>query len=246
MRIRDTAAAATLAYDAIKKRIIEYDYPPGSKLSEARLVDELGFGRSPIRSAFARLRSEGWIDVSPQSGTYVKALNEQEVKEIFEFRLLLETYVARMAAVKMTPEQLRKLRLGLRRLAPLDGEGFEQITFEEFDEFDSLVHAMMYQAAGNTLVSEVLLNLLEKAQWLKKTMTASTPERMKIWFGELEKILEALEAHDPDLAAERMRDHIGHAADFELKFALKGLFAPSAAAPPAPARRGRGKAAAAR
>jgi len=244
MRIRDTAAAATLAYGAIKKRIIEYDYPPGSKLSEARLVDELGFGRSPIRSAFARLRSEGWIDVSPQSGTYVKALNEREVKEIFEFRLLLETYVARLAAVNMTPEQLRKLRLGLRRLTPLEGESYEQISFEEFDEFDSLVHSMIYQAAGNALISEVLLNLLEKAQWLKKTMTASTPERMKIWFGELEKILDALEAHDPDLAAERMRDHIGHAADFELKFALKELFSPRPAPPAAPGARKRKAAAA--
>jgi DNA-binding GntR family transcriptional regulator len=80
---------------------------------------------------------------------------------------------------------------------------------------------VIYQAAGNALISSVLINLLEKAQWLKKTISPSTPERMKTWFKELENIIEALEARNPELAAQRVREHIGHAADFELKFAVK-------------------------
>lgn len=216
--IRDTAAAANVAYEAIKKRIIEYTDPPGTKLSEVRLAEELGLGRSPVRSAFARLRSEGWIDISPQSGSYVKALNEREIHEIFDFRLLLETHVARQAAQQITPEQLRRLRLALGRATLVAKQGFDAITFSEFDTVDSLIHAMIYEAAGNSLINEVLVNLLEKAQWLKKGLTPSTPARMKTWLKELERIIEALEAHDPDLAAKRIREHIGQAADFELTF----------------------------
>lgn len=215
------SAAAVRAYEAIKSRIIDCRYTPGSKISEARLVQELGVGRSPIRSALARLRSEGWIDVTPQSGSYVKALTEQEMREIFDFRLLLETHVARLAARNITDEQLRKLRTAWRRTRPLKGDGYDKVTFDEFDHFDSTVHSTIYDAGGNSLISSVLLNLLEKAQWLKKSTSPSTPARMKTWFSELEKIIEALEARDADLTAQRLSEHIGHAADFELKFAAK-------------------------
>lgn len=216
--ILDTVAAAARAYEAIKSRIIECTYPPGAKISEARLVDELGVGRSPIRSALGRLRSEGWIDVTPQSGSYVKSLSEHEMKEIFDFRLLLETHVARLAAQNISDEQLRKLRLELRRAKPLDTEGNDQATFDEFDTLDSLVHATIYDVGGNSLMSRVLQNLQEKSQWLKKSTSPSTPARKKTWIAELERIIDALEARDPELAARRVSEHIGHAADFEMKF----------------------------
>ena len=45
------AAAANSAYDEVKRRIVDCVYAPGSKLSEARLAEELGYGRSPVRTA---------------------------------------------------------------------------------------------------------------------------------------------------------------------------------------------------
>jgi DNA-binding GntR family transcriptional regulator len=215
--ILDSAASAVRAYDAIKSRIIDCSYAPGTKFSEARLVEELGVGRSPIRSALARLSSEGWIEVSPQSGSYVKALSEQEVQEIFDFRLLLETHVARLAAANISDDQLRRLKVGLRRARPVKGDEYDQLTFDEFDAFDTMVHTTIYEAGGNALMAGVLRNLQEKAQWLKKATSPSTPARLKTWFTELENIIEALEARNSKLAAQRVGEHIGHAADFEMK-----------------------------
>jgi GntR family transcriptional regulator, rspAB operon transcriptional repressor len=200
-------------YEEIKKRIIELRYPPGTKLSEARLAEELGCGRSPVRSAFARLRSEGWMDVSPQSGTYVRSLTEKEIQDLFDCRLLLETHVTRLAARGMDAEELRKLRAALRRLKPRGNGEPAQDVFDDFNEFDSMFHSTLYRAAGNEVIAGILLNLLEKAQWLKKS-SPSTPRRMKLWFAELERVLEALEARDAERAAQKMRLHIGNAADF--------------------------------
>jgi DNA-binding GntR family transcriptional regulator len=208
MMTREAAAAATTAYERIKRSIVDCVYPPGSKLSEERLAGELGLGRSPIRSAFARLNSEGWLEVSPQSGSYVKALGEREISELFELRLLLEAHVTRLAARQITDEQLRKLRLGLKRTALAAKTGFDKATFDEFDEFDSMVHLTIYQAAGNVLMSQILLNLFEKAQWLKKMVAPSTPKRMKTWINELQGIVEALESHDGTLAVQRIREHV--------------------------------------
>ena len=211
MSVPDSSAVATHVYNNIRERIIDLTYPPGTRLSEARLATELGLGRSPIRTAFARLKSDGWIDVSPQSGTYVKRPGEEEIREIFEFRLLLETHVTRLAALNISSEQLQKLRKMHRRLSP--EAGAEADAFDDFNELDSMFHATIYGAANNRLMTGALLNLLEKVRWLKKSSPTS-PERMQLWFAELGRILDALEARDPDRAAEAMRQHIGNAADF--------------------------------
>jgi DNA-binding GntR family transcriptional regulator len=212
-RIPDSSALAARIYSDIKQRIIELRYQPGEKLSEARLAEELGCGRSPIRTAFAQLKNDGWVDVTPQSGTYVKALSEQEIHDIFEYRVLLETHVVRQAVARISDDTLRKLRSAFRRLAPSGEEAFDQDVFEDFNELDSTLHSTIYRAAGNTLITDSLLNLLEKLRWLKN-MSPSPPARMKEWFEELASVLDAFEARDPELAAQRMRQHIGNAADF--------------------------------
>ena len=217
MKIPDNSAAAAIqAYEEVKRRIIDLVYAPGTKLSEARLVDELGFGRSPIRTAFARLQGEGFIAVTPQSGTYVRALTEKEIGDIFETRLLLESHVTRLAAERIEPERLRRLRVAFRRLAP-QGRVLDEGIFDDFNELDSMFHSNIYEAAGNEVMHGMLLNLLEKVRWIKKSFP-STPRRMKLSFAELERVLEALEEGDGEAAAQRMREHIGNAADFAAEF----------------------------
>ena len=48
-------------YEEILKRIVELTYAPGEKLSETKLVTELGVSRTPIKNAFARLETEGFV-----------------------------------------------------------------------------------------------------------------------------------------------------------------------------------------
>ncbi len=208
----NSAAASRLAYEEIKRRIIDLAYAPGTKLSEARLVDELGHGRSPIRSAFARLQAEGWVTVSPQSGTYVKRLSESEIAEIYELRLLLETHATRAAARNITEADLQALHNEFRRRMPRAGERFDEQRFDDINELDAMFHATVHRAAGNALITNILFNLFEKVTWLKKS-SPSTPQRMQLWGAELRGVLKALERRDPDIAARRMRAHIDHAAD---------------------------------
>jgi len=212
MRAADGSVAAARAYEAIKRRIIDLAYPPGSKLSEVQLADELGLGRSPIRTAFARLQSEGWVTVSPQSGTYVKRLSEAEIAEIYDLRLLLETHATRQAAQNISAAQVGELRREFRRRMPQKSQRFDAYMFDDINELDAMFHATVYQASGNSLVSGILQNLFEKVTWLKKSSPAS-PERMKQWGNELRRVLAAFEQRDADAAAKRMREHIGHAAD---------------------------------
>lgn len=218
--VDNSAAAASVAYDEVKRRIIDLVYSPGTKLSEARLVEELGLGRSPIRTAFSRLQAEGWLAVSPQSGSYVRALSEQEIREIFDTRLLLETHVTRLAAKNMDEAQLKKLRTAFRRLAPRGRAAAGEIV-DDFNALDSMFHAAIYEAAGNALMTSILMNLLEKVRWIKQSFP-STPKRWRASFAEIEGVLESLEKRDAGEAAQRMREHIGNAADFARHFREEG------------------------
>ena len=85
--------------------------------------------------------------------------------------------------------------------------------FDESNEFDSLFHLTIYRAAGNTLITDILLNSLDEVQWLKTT-SGTSHDRIKSRFMELERILKALEARDSKTAAALMREHIGNAASF--------------------------------
>ena len=124
---------AAHAYAAIKKRIIDSRYMPGERLSEAQLAKELRLGRSPIRSALAKLKSDGWIAVSPQSGTYIKSLSERELTDLVDLRLLLETHATALAARAIGDEDVRRLRRALAAFCP---KGVANLSERAFDDFD--------------------------------------------------------------------------------------------------------------
>jgi GntR family transcriptional regulator, rspAB operon transcriptional repressor len=189
------SSMAVHAYTAIKKRILDFRYAPGERLSEAQLAKELGLGRSPIRTALARLKSDGWIAVSPQSGTYIKSLSDKEIADLIDLRLLRRAFTA---------------------FCPKGVADLDERAFDDFNQFDSLLHLTVYRAAGNALIAEMLANLLDKVQWLK-TSARPSAARIRSGYTELRGILEALEARRPKEASARMREHITNAADFSAR-----------------------------
>jgi DNA-binding GntR family transcriptional regulator len=203
------SGAAGAAYREIKRRIIEGDYAPGRKLSEARLSAELGVGRSPIRTALARLQAEGWIEVSPQSGTYVRGLSSKEIDDVLEIRLVLETHVAGLAAKRITDAVLKKLRQAFDRL----GSTVTNERVNDYLELDLEVHVAIHHAAGNSLITQNLLNLIDKVRWIRRGSTA-WPVRIQEAYEEVQLILAALERRDAAAARQAMRQHIQAIIDF--------------------------------
>lgn len=200
---------AMAAYLEIKRRIVEVEYVLGEKLSEARLINELGFGRSPIRTALARLQNEGWISVSPQSGTFVRALTNRDIEQVTELRTLLEMHATGEAARKITDPELERIQRSFRALGPLIEAG----DVEAFIDLDKDLHNTIYVAADNEMIESILLDLRDKVQWIRRACSVSL-ERMMDGFHELEAIVGALSARDARRAAEAMRAHIVNAAAF--------------------------------
>src|SRR5215216_6564500 len=80
------------AYERIKQRLLNNDYPPGSFLSERQLAENLGMSKTPVKGALERLEAEGLISVSPQQGIVVRELSVHEIADQYEIRAVLESY----------------------------------------------------------------------------------------------------------------------------------------------------------
>ncbi|WP_035270056.1 GntR family transcriptional regulator [Desulfitibacter alkalitolerans] len=85
-----------MAYEIIKKRIINLTYPPGSSLTEAGLAQELQTSRMPIRMAVRRLENEGWLIADYRKKIRVKDITRKDVLEIYQIRSLLESNALEM------------------------------------------------------------------------------------------------------------------------------------------------------
>jgi DNA-binding GntR family transcriptional regulator len=200
---------AGVVYREIKRRITELVYKPGDKISEARLAEELGCGRSPVRTAFSRLQSEGWTEISPSSGTFVRGLSPAEITEILEARILLESYLAGRAAKMMSEAELVRLRNAFSAF----GERVAADHMDEYLELDLQFHLAVYKAASNKVLSDVLLNLIDKVRWIRRA-SAGYPSRIREAFSEIHAVLDALEARDAEAASAAMRIHIENTLEF--------------------------------
>lgn len=77
---------------------------------ETKLSEELGVNRTPIREAIRQLELEGLVQAIPNKGAVVTGVSAQDITDIYTIRMLIEGLVTRLAAVKITEEQLASLK----------------------------------------------------------------------------------------------------------------------------------------
>src|SRR5260370_3272817 len=95
--------------------IFRGEFPPGARIREARVANNLGVGRGPLREAVRRLEGRKLVVRHANRGTFIATLTAEELAELLEVREALEVEACRLAAKKGTKEGLEKLRLTRRR-----------------------------------------------------------------------------------------------------------------------------------
>src|ERR1043165_1005282 len=101
------------AYAVIKEAITSLRFQPGAAIAEAQLAHSLGISKTPIRMALVRLEHEGFVETRRASGTFVRRMIFEDVREIFEVRLALEQCAIARLAEAATPPQLEVLRANI-------------------------------------------------------------------------------------------------------------------------------------
>ena len=198
------ATRADLVADSIRSAIVSGALKPGESLVERRLADLLGVSKTPVREALIGLSSAGLVLVNPNRGVTVRSLGTDDLRQVYEVRLLLEPWAVSRTARLRPPQALEAGRVALaeaRALMASDDRAGLSLA-------NRRLHRALYSACGNDLVTARLDDL----QDLTALGTVSLLwERWPTWreeFAEHEEILAAVEAGEAALAERLMRKHV--------------------------------------
>lgn len=216
-----TGSAVSLVASRLLELLTSGSIEPGTRLPpERQLAVTLEVGRSAVREALAALEILGVVTVRPGSGTYLRGgasellphtlgwgllLGRRNTVELLELRSGLEIYAARLAAERLTEEQLANL-----------GEHLESMraSLDELTSFvngDLAFHQELAAAADNSL----LLDLLQVVRSLLRIWVDRAVQDEGHALDALkqhEAVYRALKDRDPDGAASAMAEHMATAS----------------------------------
>ena len=159
---------AKSAYGSIRAAIESGRFASGSRLSERKLGQELGLSRTPIRAALHRLDAEGFVEIIPRFGAFVRKLDAREARELFEVRRALEAAATGAAAERITAEQAEELVALGTKVDRLSAQG-DQARYAEADmEF----HLSIVALSGNGTLQRLMKNLrgIFSSLWAHQTI----------------------------------------------------------------------------
>jgi DNA-binding GntR family transcriptional regulator len=193
--------------DVILQRIVAGEYSPGARLVETRIAQELGVSQAPVREALRDLEQLGCIVHEPFRGCSVRAFSAEDLLEAFPVRAALEALAARLAAERITEDELLHLAELLDRMrgAAQRGDAHDQ------SQANASFHATVVHAARNATL-ERQWSFLEP--YSRTYLTVSQPGTDLLAMSERHvPILEALRARDAEAAAAAMHQHLMDAAE---------------------------------
>src|ERR1700730_8021038 len=132
--------------EKLEAAIFRGEFPPGTRIREARLANTLGVGRGPLREAVRRLEGRKLVVVHTNWGTSVAALTKTELAELLEVREALEVAACRLAAENIPDEGLEKLRVTFVRHQDIKPDRISNL-YSEWHSRD--FHYQIALASGN-------------------------------------------------------------------------------------------------
>ncbi len=189
--------------DALRQAIRDGILPPGERLMEIPLAEELGVSRTPIREAIRILEQEGLIVMIPRRGTYVADMSLKDVTEVFELRSILEELAAELAAERITNEEIEALEQHLVEI----GNYMNENNLDKVVQADILFHEILYKASRNDRLVEMINNLREQTLRFRTLSMSQTGRLAKTW-DEHRQLVEAISDRDVERARQIARIHM--------------------------------------
>ncbi len=186
--------------------IIDGEIPQGTKISEMQLASRYGVSRGPLREAIRDLEGLRLVQRRPHAGVRVISLNCAELREIFTIREALEGMAARLASENMSDEDVHALgellRLHETEVRNSDGE----LYFRQQGELD--FHMQILKGSGNRRLYKLMGEELYQLILMYRRQPGQRQARADLALDEHQRIFQAIQARDGELAEILMRRHI--------------------------------------
>lgn len=193
---------------AIEEEIFLGRLKPGERLDEQALAARFDTSRTPVREALRHLVAAGLVQTQPKRGTVVASLNIADLVEMFQVMAELEGLCARLAARRMSREDVERLRAvhtaSSKLVAANDPDGFYEVNLE--------LHELIYHGSQNRFLMQETRDIRRRVAFYRRYITY-LPGRMAGSIDEHEAIIEAIAAGDGERAHRLMRDHVNLLGD---------------------------------
>lgn len=199
------AKAVDVAYRAIREGILSGQYAQGSHITAQQLAGASGLSRTPVREAMRRLHSEGLIRFIPNRGAFVSSWTEDEIQQVYELRILLESFAAQEAAKRVSQEQVDRLRTLAIEMRDFVTE--EVVDFTAVARVNDEFHKLVLEACGNVRLRDLLAAIVEVPLQLN-TFRRYSLEQLKRSAAQHLEMVSAFETADPEWARSIMTAHI--------------------------------------
>ena len=202
-----------MVFEQLRSAIASGEWQCGDKLpSESELCNTLGVSRVSVRSALQRLSGLGLVESRRGEGTFVCtsgssqymnsiipiiALNSKDRKSMAEFRFIVETESAALAALRATSEQIELMRDATRKMAQSDGQ--------QAAEMDLAFHKLIAESTHNPIIIKVFEILSDYYLSLFVTNISVMGSKGS---KQHQSLTDAIASHDSDLAREIMKSHL--------------------------------------
>lgn len=190
----------TIVYENIKKAIVTGDIKPGTRITEAKISEQLEVSSTPVREAFRRLESERLVNIIPYRGVVVQEFSTKEVEEAYQCRRSLEILATELALQHIDEK-------GIEKLQELIEQSKVEKDHSEYVKINSTFHDTIVSYSKNDALKN-LLHQIHDIIYHNRNFAPFNPVRKKEIGEEHERIVQALKVGDKEEASQATSDHV--------------------------------------
>ena len=196
----DKATLSDKVYRLLVNMIIDGRILPESRLREEHIARQFDVSATPVREAFKRLASDGFIEIIPYHGAVVRGIDEKEIEDVYKCRLALEMLALKEAIDKFDAKNIAALKAIVDKQEN-DSDLFDvSVTNQKF-------HDIIYRVAGNRTIY-TLIESLNSVLARDMKYSASDEKRRVDICKEHKKVLQAICDRNLEAAQQAMTEHI--------------------------------------
>ncbi|MER3353842.1 MAG: GntR family transcriptional regulator [Hoeflea sp. D1-CHI-28] len=200
---RSSKTTVDTAYDKLLDLLVTFTIKPGTRLNESELAADLSMSRAPVREALNRLIADDLVRFEPGRGFFCRRLSVQEIADLYDVRLDLETGALLRTMSRGRTVELEAFVAHWREALTKS----EEMDINALVQADEQFHLELARLASNAPRVKYLCNINDRIRFVRRINLEETG-RYSEALAEHADLLEAIASQNTDAACAILRDHL--------------------------------------